>query len=312
MSTTTTLSGGDSVTVVCEGGGRLTQQRLSRTSMRDTCRGTTTSSSTTTSSTTTTTQPGSGGGGGGAGGGGGGAGTRSCTSNPQGNLGPYDYSGITNSNGFNTYVSNNMWGAQGGTTQTVCGTSPGAWTLTARTTQDQGGAVQTYPDVQQLTNNWTGNGWGPCGNCADTPINRLTSLTSTFNITNPPTSQGAWQAAYDIWTSSGEFMIWTTYSDFRIANNGAQVLNPDVVVGDHYTDMNYGGGLEQMVVHGNPASGTVDILAVLRYWIAQGKLAANATIGQARLRVGDLQHERSHPELRGQRLHTVDGRLTHP
>ena len=53
-----------------------------------------------------------------------------------------------------------------------------------------------------------------------------------------------------------------------------------VVGGTHYTDRNYGGGLEQMVVHGNPASGTVDILAVLKYWIAQGKLAANATIGQ--------------------------------
>ena len=84
-----------------------------------------------------------------------------------------------------------------------------------------------------------------------------------------------------------------------------------VVGGTHCTDMNYGGGLEQMVVHGNPASGTVDILAVLKYWIAQGKLAANRHDRPGRLRVGDLQHEWSHPELRGQRLHTVDGRLTH-
>jgi hypothetical protein len=96
LSTTTTLSGGDSVTVNCEGGGRLTQQRLSRTSIRDTCRGATAPSSTTTSSTTTTTKPGAGGGDGGGGG------TRACASNPQGNLGPYDYSGIANSNGFNT------------------------------------------------------------------------------------------------------------------------------------------------------------------------------------------------------------------
>jgi hypothetical protein len=174
-----------------------------------------------------------------------------------------------------------MWGAQSGTTQTVCATSPGKWTLTARTTQDQGGAVQTYPDVQQLTNNWTGNGWGPCGNCVDTPINRLTSLTSSFNITNPPTNQGTWQAAFDIWTSSGELMIWTTYSDSRLANNGAVIENPDVNInGTHYTDMVYGGSLQQMVLHGNPSSGTIDILAVLNYWIAKGVLSPNATMGQ--------------------------------
>jgi hypothetical protein len=277
VSTSTDLAGGDSLTVNCTGGGRLNQQRLSRTSIRDTCgAGTTTTttqpSGTTTTTTTTTTMPG-----------GGGGTPTDCTSSPSGNLGAYSYPQITNSNGFNTYVSNNMWGPQPGTTQTVCANNPGDWTMATRTTQDQGGAVQTYPNISQLTNNWTGNGFGPCGACTDVPLNRLATISSSYSITNPPTSQGAWWAAYDIWTSSGELMIVTTGSDFRLANNGGTILNPDVNLnGVHYTSARFGGvgGLPQMILHGNPTSATVDIRAVLDYWISQGMLSASATMGQ--------------------------------
>jgi hypothetical protein len=278
-STSTNLAGGDSLTVNCTGGGRLNQRRLSRTSILDTCAPgvtRTTRTTATTRATTTTSAPG-------GGGGGGGGGVGSCTPAASGSLGPFAYSGIVNSNGFNTYVGNNMWGANAGTTQTVCGDSPGKWTLTANAGPARYTGVQTYPDIQQLMNNWTGAGWGACGpsNCTDTPVASLKSLTSTFDISNPSPSQGVWEAAYDIWTSSGELMIWTSYSDVRLADNGATITNPDVVVGGlHYTDMNYRGGLPQMVLHGNPSSGTVDILAVLKYWQSQGKLAANATIGQ--------------------------------
>ena len=35
------------------------------------------------------------------------------TSAPNGVLGPYEYPDVTNTNGYNTYVGNNMWAAGG-------------------------------------------------------------------------------------------------------------------------------------------------------------------------------------------------------
>ena len=54
--------------------------------------------------------------------------------------------------------------------------SPGQWSVTS--TQKAGNtAVLTYPDVQQLFNNW-GNGGFTGSN--DTPISALAGLTSTY------------------------------------------------------------------------------------------------------------------------------------
>jgi hypothetical protein len=61
-------------------------------------------------------------------------------------------------------------------------------------------AVKTYPDVQQLFNNWcSGGGWGNCFN--DTPISGLAQLTSTYAETTPRGGTIA-QFAWDIWTSN--------------------------------------------------------------------------------------------------------------
>lgn len=214
----------------------------------------------------------------------GGGGSTNCTSAASGNLGPFDYPQITNSNGFNTYVSNNMWGAQSGTTQKVCGDSPGNWTMTASAPSDQGGAVQTYPDVQQLMDDYCGNfTWNSCANPTDSPLFGLHSLTSTYSVVDPPDSQGVWEAAYDIWldnTPNSEIMIWVDTSDGR-GTGGANVIDPNVSIdGQTYTYENYGGGLPIMALHGNPQSATVNIKDVLSYLESQGQISANATIGQ--------------------------------
>ena len=48
------------------------------------------------------------------------------TSASNGVLGPYAYPKITNTNGYNTYVGNNMWAAAGsGMTQTLTAADPG-------------------------------------------------------------------------------------------------------------------------------------------------------------------------------------------
>ena len=60
-------------------------------------------------------------------------GTACVIPDPSGNCGPYDYAGITNSNGFNTYVGNNCW-ADPSCQQIVTAHDPGNWSLSARRT----------------------------------------------------------------------------------------------------------------------------------------------------------------------------------
>src|SRR5262249_31683665 len=78
-------------------------------------------------------------------------GTACVTSEPSGNCGPYHYAGITNSNGFNTYVANNCW-ADPSCHQTVTAHDPGNWSLS---THEPAGntAGKTYPDIPKLTKN---------------------------------------------------------------------------------------------------------------------------------------------------------------
>lgn len=217
--------------------------------------------------------------------------TVACTSATNGNTSgkAYDYSGITNSNGFNTYVFNNMWGAKPGTKQTICG-DPSNVTVTANMVPADGTSVQTYPDIQQLMDDYTGspghNSWNDGPNTTGTPIANLNSLTSSYTLTDPPSGQGDWEAAYDIWLNDGEahseIMIWVDTSTERLMNNGATIINPGVETDGNptFTYMNYQGELPQLVVDGNQASGTINILSALKYLESIGFMPTTATIGQ--------------------------------
>ncbi len=207
-----------------------------------------------------------------------------CTSDPQGSLGPYDYSGVTNSNGYNTYVLNNMWGALGHpTTQTVCANNPGDWSLSVNAGPVGYGGVQTYPDVQQLMDDWCGSTWNTCTNTTDTPLSALSGLTSNYAITDPPLTQGDWEAAYDIWlnnTPNNEIMIWVVDSTER-GTGGSTVYSTNVPIGGKsFTYMNYGGGLPILVLNSNSASGTIDILGALKYLQSIGQVSSSATMAQ--------------------------------
>src|SRR4029077_5427051 len=80
-------------------------------------------------------------------------GTACVTRDPSGNCGPYDYPQITNSNGFDTYVAKNCWAAPS-CQQTVTAHGPGNWSLSAHEPAGNT-AVMTYPNVQQLMNNYS-------------------------------------------------------------------------------------------------------------------------------------------------------------
>jgi hypothetical protein len=197
-----------------------------------------------------------------------------------GSCGPYDYSRITNSNGYNTYVGNQMWacGAPGSCgPQTLTAYNPAQWSVTS--TQKAGNtAVLTYPDVQQLFNNW---GNGDFNGSNDTPISALAGLTSSYAENMHENAGTAAQAAWDIWTSSGEVMIWVDTTALR-GSGGAQQMGTGTIGGIPMTYYVYGGanGLPIIKLNTNQRSGTIDLLDGLRYFQSKGVVASNATISQ--------------------------------
>jgi hypothetical protein len=285
---TTTLKSGQALTVACSGT-KLRITRISATASAERCWGraaTATRSPPTTATTrppatTTTAAP---------------ATTSNsaptCTTQPDsgsgGTLGPYgDSSDINNSNGFNTYVENNVFTASE-TVQGVCVTSPSKWSLNAAVGPPDNGGVQAYPDVAQQMNDWGSEGDNP-------PLSALTDLTSTFNTTPPNIDKGNWEEAYDVWLSSNnnEVMIWTDTSSSRLSDNGATIVNPNVTFdGVSYTYQVYEQGTNQSscglsvcgsidMVRNNPeASGTVDIRDVLNYLISVDAEPSNVAIGE--------------------------------
>lgn len=213
------------------------------------------------------------------------AATLCVTSSPTGNCGPYAYGGITNSNGFNTYVSNNCW-ADPKCAQTVRSSNPGNWSVTAREPAGNTG-VKTYPDVQQLFNDWNGHGWNGSGTLSDTPIGKLGRLVSVYGESTPFRGTIA-QAAYDIWLSSNtghpsEIMIWV--DNHNRGSGGAQRKAAATIYGQRWTLYQYGNG-ELIWSLGKPGTfarqthGTVHILAMLRWLRDHGYISPGARIGQ--------------------------------
>jgi hypothetical protein len=202
--------------------------------------------------------------------------------------GAYAYAGIVNSNGYNTYVGVDCW-ANPQCTSKLEANSPGDWQVTTRETTGNTG-VRSYPDVQQLMNNWdpqTGT-WNNCADrCADTPIGDLTSLSSTYTESFPHNSGTIAQFAWDIWTNNntgpGEIMVWV--DNVNRESGGAQQRGTATIAGQDWTIYTYGDG-ELIWSLGAPgtfaqqSSGTVDLLAILRESIRQGFTSPGATIGQ--------------------------------
>jgi hypothetical protein len=197
-----------------------------------------------------------------------------------GSCGPYDYPRITNSNGYNTYVGNQMWGCGSPGScgpETLTAYGPDQWSVTS--TQAAGNtAVLTYPDVQQLFNNW-GNGGFNGG--SDTPISGLAALVGTYAENMHETSGTIAEAAYDIWTSSGEIMIWVDTTSAR-GSGGADPIDTGTLGGLPFTFYVYGGagGLPIIKLDTSQRSGTIDILAGLQYLQSKGYIASNGTLSQ--------------------------------
>jgi hypothetical protein len=158
--------------------------------------------------------------------------------------------------------------------------SDNAWYFSANAgaAADQG-AVQAYPDVQSIFTLPT-----------DTypPLSGYSSITSTFNATNPPDSQGNWEQAYDIWLGgySNDIMIWVNTSDERGASSsygGATIDGQATIDGISYTLIHYGTDAqpERMLVMNTPeSSGTVNITDVLAYLQSIGDIPTGVGVSE--------------------------------
>jgi hypothetical protein len=200
------------------------------------------------------------------------------TSTHSGNCGPYSYPSISNSDGFTTYVGNNMWGCGPDSDTTDCGPqtvtayNPGDWFATS--TQANGNtAVLTYPNVQQIFTKTTD---------VDPALSAFASITSDFTETLNPQAGTDAEAAYDIWLSNtsgpDEVMIWV--DNVGRGNGGARQIGTATIGGQPFTVYQYGGGEIIFSLNQNEQAGTVDILATLQWLQSHGLESAGTQLGQ--------------------------------
>jgi len=193
------------------------------------------------------------------------------TSNPNGGVSDGGY-----------YVHNNLWNAANypGTTGTTSVCSYHSWNHTGYAVNTGDGAVKTYPNVHKDFN-------APA-------ISSLTSLTSRWAMTSP--GVGIYDVAYDLWLNgvpgSPEVMVWTENHNQRPAGNvvatglvfGGITWNLWATSGNGYLAF----ALPADSTSAQPGwpsnravpSGSIDLLAMLRYLQSAGRVSATSTLGQ--------------------------------
>jgi hypothetical protein len=193
---------------------------------------------------------------------------------PTGSVCTNPYFTTSGSNGGITdggyYVHNNLWNAASypgtkGTTQ-VC--SYRSWNHVGTASNTGDGAVKTYPNVHKDYSGRT--------------ISSFPRLTSTFAATPP--GVGIYNVGYDLWLNgvpNDEVMIWTdNHGQVPAGSRFASSISLSGYTWDVYAT---GGNGYIAFVPSNGArytSGMVDIKAMLTYLVAQGRVAANATVHQ--------------------------------
>jgi hypothetical protein len=202
----------------------------------------------------------------------------------KGSCGPYSYAAIAGSGGSSTYVLNDMWAANKGTTQTLGVWNPGRWSAVANAGPAGYTGVQTYPDVQQI---YTRDDNSP------DPLSGFGSIRSSFTENMHATRATSAEAAYDIWLGQGsstnyadEVMVWNDTAH-RGTCGGAVVKAHASFGGSHgvsrrnWTLCQWDGKeLIWYLAKGNERSGTVNLLAMLTWLETHGYLPAGSGLNQ--------------------------------
>lgn len=187
--------------------------------------------------------------------------------------GAYRYSGITNSNGYNTRVINDMWNPSGvGHPQTIDADNPGRWQVVSDQPMDNT-SVLSYPDVQQILT---------LTDDAPAPLSGFKDIFSNFSESMP--SGGDNEAAYDIWTGiskktdySQEIMIWV--DNHRTNSPPGKIVGRPAFSGINYTVWGDGRTV-YMIRDGNESSGRINILSMLVWLEAHGLMPAHSGLNQ--------------------------------
>ena len=185
------------------------------------------------------------------------AGSRSwawCTSGPSGTW--------NTSDGFDLY--NNKWNSEGNPgPQQICGNSGRDWQVTS--TQRAGNtAVLTYPSVQK--------------NYPNRALSSFTSMTSSYAENMNAVAGTDAEAAYDIWINdlNKEVMFWVDNHGQTPAGSKVATVTLGGLTWDYYEDSDY----YTFVLDHNATSGTVDLLAGIKYLISRGDLSASDKLWQ--------------------------------
>jgi glycosyl hydrolase family 12 len=171
-----------------------------------------------------------------------------------------DKFGSWSSGGYTLF--NDVWGSGAGP-QTIWANSPTNWGVWAN--HPNTGGVKSYPNISKTA--------GPA-------LSSLHGVTSSFNVSVPST--GAYETAYDIWCANNAFeiMLWMNKTG---AVGPLGTRQTSATVGGHtwdvYSGSNGSNKVFSFVRQGNISSGSVDVLAVLR-WIEAKGWFGNVTLGQ--------------------------------
>ncbi len=165
---------------------------------------------------------------------------------------------------------NNEWnsGANPGP-QTLCGNTAGDWQVTS--TQRAGNtAVLTYPSVQLNYNGTSGYA-----------LSKFTSMTSSWAENMHAVSGTDAEAAYDIWINglNKEVMVWVDNHGQTPAGSKVATTTISGATWDLYETGDR--GYMAFVREGNATSGTVDLLAALKFLQSRGDLSASDVLWQA-------------------------------
>lgn len=157
-------------------------------------------------------------------------------------------------------LNNDVWGSGAGA-QTIWANSYSNWGVWSD--QPNTGGVKSYPHAELPIN---------------ATLSALNSVTSSFNVTVP--GSGAFETAYDIWANGSgyEIMLWLNKTG-AVGPIGTEVATASV--GGYswavYSGSNGSNPVYSFLNTGSATSGTVDILAVLR-WIESKGWYGNVTL----------------------------------
>lgn len=190
----------------------------------------------------------------------------------------YYYPQITESNGYNTYVIQDVWNPIQGWQQTLYSTNPGDWYVIANMPAGNT-AVVSYPDTQQL---YSGR------------LSHWHFIYSSFSESSDTSTNTVDDTGYDIWLNNyaDEVMIQHEVAGHGQCDGSAPIAGPIKFGGTHDVPVKswllcqYGSELFWQLPSPKGAwtfgisHGRVDVLSMLTWLVNNKYLPANSTLDQ--------------------------------